>query len=505
LVLDGRQAMFHNNISKIFKSLGRPHDALRHLRTAVALAPQLTAPYYNLGNLQAVLGRHDLAATTLYRALILDPKSSKAADKLTNSVNKLGRTAEALAYLKEIVRLRPEAPEALHNLGIRLIDQDNLAHAFRYLERSVAIEPGYSTAYNSLGLNLHQQNRLDEAIACYDRAVTLDPEIPLTRWNRGLARLLQGRMEDGWEGHEWRGRVNGFPAPASDFPEPLWNGEERPGQIILLHTEQGFGDAVQFMRYAPMVAARGLTVVLRMYRELLGLAQSLEGVTTLIDSEKIVPHFDVQAPLPSLPRAFGTTVETIPNSAYLRAPVDLARRRAAEMAADPANAGRLRVGLVWAGNAAHPNDANRSIPIELLAPLQRDLRWRFVSLQIGPKAGDIARLPHPGDVLDPSRQLKDFADTAAVIEALDLVLTVDTAIAHVAGAVGKPVWVMLPWAPDWRWLLDRTDSPWYPTMRLFRQPAAKDWVSVVAAVATALDELASRRGARAPTAPATSI
>jgi hypothetical protein len=282
-----------------------------------------------------------------------------------------------------------------------------------------------------------------------------------------------GDFENGWREYEWRWKVRSLSTPRP-FTQPQWNGSDITGKTILIYCEQGSGDAIQFVRYAPRVTARGAKVLLECPRELQRLFQRVSGAETVCIEGDPLPPFDLHCPVVSLPLAFGTTLQTIPaNVPYLWG--DGSRKL---------EQGQRHIGLVWAGNPRHKNDRNRSMALKDLAPLSR-VKATLHSLQVGPAQAQIREVSEL-KLIDHAPELKDFADTAALIEALDLVITVDTSVAHLAGAMGKAVWLLLPLVPEWRWMLQRGDSPWYPTMRLFRQTAAKDWAGVVSRV---VDEL----------------
>jgi len=293
--------------------------------------------------------------------------------------------------------------------------------------------------------------------------------------------LVQGRLREGFEKYEWRWKL-GTLVPRG-LPAPRWNGEDLAGRTILLHGEQGYGDTIQGLRYAPLVAARGARVVLEVPQPLMRLAGSVSGVDTLLTAGQALPRLDFVCPLLSLPRACATTLETIPADVpYLAPPPDTLAQWRARLA------GRgLKVGIAWAGSPLHRSDAKRSIDIEKLAPLLQIEGVRWFSLQVGERAGDLARLP-ADHVTDLAPHLSDFAETAAAVAHLDLVISVDTAVVHLAGALARPAWVMLRSQPDWRWLLEREDTPWYPTLRLFRQHDRGDWNEVVARVRAALEQ-----------------
>jgi hypothetical protein len=329
--------------------------------------------------------------------------------------------------------------------------------------------------------------RLDEARASFDRAVGIRPDFAQARWNRAQAMLLAGDFAQGWREHEWR--LKAHPELQRAFAQPLWLGEvPLDGKTILLHAEQGLGDTLQFCRYAPLVAARGGRVVLEVQKPLVDLMRDLPGVAAVVARGEPLPDFDLHCPLLSLPLAFGTRLDTIPaQMPYLGAPAERAAGWEARLTKRP------RIGLVWSGNAGHKRDRARSIPLYALMPVFDLDAATFVSLQKEARAADAAVLKQTAKLIDVGAELETFADTAALIRQLDLVIAVDTSVAHLAGALGKPLWLLLPAAPDWRWLAGREDSPWYPTARLFRQTVTRAWGPVVARVRAALEEMIASR------------
>jgi hypothetical protein len=338
----------------------------------------------------------------------------------------------------------------------------------------------------NLALSLQSSGRLDESMTFSERTIAIDPAHWRARNSLSLLALLRGDYERGWNEYEYRWNLPEHKKP--HYRQPQWTGEDLHGATILLQCERAWGDTIQCLRYVPMVAARGGKIVLRLDRALQRLAASVSTRVIVSPSNVRLPDFDVWCPLFSLPRIFGTRVESIPAEVpYLGVRPGLIERWRERLTNLPG----LRVGLAWAGNPLHVNDFRRSIGLDRLKPLWDMGGASFISLQVGPRAADIALLP-PGKITDVSAELTDFAETAGAIMSLDLVITVDTAIAHLAGALGKPVWVMLPFSPDWRWLLHRNDSPWYPTTRLYRQPAPGDWSDVIASVAADLGALAMK-------------
>jgi hypothetical protein len=382
--------------------------------------------------------------------------------------------------LDEALRIDPGVAEAHNARGTILQQLGRVREAKKAHERAIALRPDFAEALNNLGVLLRKDGETAAALRRYAQAIEIKPDYADAHWNRAVTCLLIGRFEEGWEEFEWRWQVPNFPSARRNFAPPLWRGEALAGKTILLHAEQGLGDALQFLRYVPMVQAGGGRVVFEVQRELARLAKTLAGRPELVVRGEPLPPFDYHAPLLSLPRAFRTSLASIPADVpYLHAdPADVAVWR--DRIPDTEE---LKVGIVWAGSRTHVNDRNRSLDPALLDALLKVAGAKFYSLQLGGNA-------LPGrDVVDLSPWLRDFADTAAAVACLDLVVTVDTSVAHVAGAVGAPVWVLVPKAPDWRWLLERDDSPWYPTMRLFRQSKESDWRPVLARVAQELRKL----------------
>jgi hypothetical protein len=342
-------------------------------------------------------------------------------------------------------------------------------------------------AYSNLGTALTSLGRLDEAVDAYRRALKIAPAHALIHHSLGAALLLKGDFHNGWPEMEWRWKAGAVgPFRPADFAQPMWDGSDPRGRRILLYAEQGFGDTIHFSRYIPLVAARGASLVVLCPKELTRLFQSSfpgSGIA-LIDDPLQVGHFDLQCPLMSLPLIFKTDLQTIPRTIpYLRADPALVNQWRERMKTES----NVRVGLAWTGRSTHPNDRNRSIPAADLAPLAEGRQVDFFNLQLPTAIAQQAQQWIPQlQLIDQTDDIKDFADTAAIIENLDLVIAVDTAVAHLAGAMGKPVWMLLPFAPDWRWMLGRNDSPWYPTMRLFRQTTQGDWPAPIAEVVRAL-------------------
>ncbi len=421
------------------------------------------------------------AAEYLGRAAALDPKLPEAPYNLGNLAEKQGNDAGAAEHFRRAAALRPNFYEAHNNLGAVLLKADDAEGARESLVRAVALKPDVAEPHHNLSSALAELGRYDEALAACRRACALDPAHAQANFTESMLLLVQGKLREGFDKYEWRWKL-GTLVPRG-FPVPLWNGEDIAGRTIFLHGEQGYGDTIQGLRYVPLVAARGGRVVLEVPSPLARLAASVSGVAEFVTAGQTLPRFDLACPLLSLPRAFATTLETIPADVPYLAPPAEAVAQWRERLGGPG----FKVGLAWAGSPLHRSDALRSIPIETFAPLLKVDGVRWFSLQVGERAGDLVRLPAES-ITDLSPHLADFAETAAAVAHLDLVITVDTALAHVAGALARPAWVMLRSRPDWRWMLEREDTPWYPTLRLFRQRRRGDWEEVMTRVRAALKE-----------------
>jgi tetratricopeptide (TPR) repeat protein len=482
LALKPDSAETHINMGILLAREGKPEEARVCYERALVLNPDSVEALCNLGNLFCARGKLDEARACFERAISLSPGVAEVHNNLGVVFRDLGMFDEAQACHERALALKPDYADAQNNLGIIFWDQGKMDDSAASHERALALNPGYSEAYNNLGNTRRSQGRLEEARMCHERALALNPDNVEAKWNLSLVELLTGDFAAGWRDYEIRTRRKNAPRI---FPEPLWRGEPLNGARILLHAEQGLGDTLQFLRYLPLVKDAGGTVILDVQRSLVRLVAELPGVAALVATGDPLPPFDWHCPLMSLPAAFQTSIESIPAQVpYLHVPAEA--KKNAESLKWPEDG--LRVGLVWSGNPLFPEDRLRSISLSGFEALLALHGVRFFSLQMDPAASQLAEVGAP--VIDLEATIGDMADTAALIEKLDLVITVDTAVAHLAGALGKPVWVLLPFAPDWRWLMERADSPWYPTMRLFRQPKFGDWPSVLERVRGELAVLA---------------
>lgn len=460
-------------------------------RQALTFDPAHADSLHFLGLIAFQIGRYDLAVAQIGTAIKLRPQAAHYHCNLANALFHQARLDEAEAAYREALRLAPNDPIAHNNLGNVLRAAGQLDRAEGSYRTALRLKPDFPDAHNGLGVNLSSLGRYAEAEACYREAVRLAPDYAEAHYNIAGTLLLAGRFDEAWPEFEWRWKVTEDRLSARDFAQPIWQGEDISGKVILLHAEQGLGDTLQFCRYAPLVAARGAGVVLEIQPPLQGLLSTLAGVENLVMQGDPLPQFDLHCPLMSLPRAFGTKLETIPAEVpYLKAdPVLVARWSDRVSGFDG-----LRVGLVWAGNPRRFSaelsavDRRRSIALEQFAPLAALPGLVLISLQKGEAAAEIDSAP-PGLVIhDWTHELDNFADTAALIDTLDLVISVDTSVAHLAGALGRPVWLLNRFDTCWRWLLEREDSPWYPGLRQFRQPRPGDWDSVLEKVGVALKQ-----------------
>ena len=466
---------------------GNLSEAERLCREILAEKPNLVGALRLLARTQQTLGRVNEALATYERVLTLRPEDAVVLNSRGGILLKLKQPEDALASYERALALQPNYFEALNNRGAALRELERVDEALASCEQAVALRPDSADAFYNRGVFLSALRRVEEALASYEQAVALRPDFALAHLNRSLTLLLKGNYADGWEEYEWRWKIGAQYIAPRRLDRSQWQGEDLADKKILLYSEQGHGDTIQFLRYAPLVASRGACVILEVPPPLLRLAQQLPCTAQVFASGAAVPGADFICPLGSLPRAFHTTVASIPGEVpYLAAdPAQVAAWRQRLV-----NLGGLCTGLVWAGDPRSQQDRRRSITLAHFATLGDVPGVSFVSLQKGP-AAEQTRSPLNLLVHDWTDELDDFADTAALIEALDLVISVDTSVAHLAGALGKPVWLVNRFDACWRWLLDRDDSPWYPTLRQFRQTKSGDWRGVMVNVREALAQLAA--------------
>lgn len=473
----------HMNLGNVLQAMGRSEEAVAHYRQTLALRPDDAKAQSNLGLTFEAMGRRNEAAASFERAVALQPHNVQARIHLGDVLLAANRLEEARQQYEQVVLLQPDHAVTHSNLGGLLQNLGQSEEAIARYEQALRLQPDYAEAHRNLGTVLQKLDRPEEASRHYEQALALDPRDAEAHLNLALNQLRQGDFAAGWANHEWRWRFDRFSSPRRNFPQPQWNGEPLHGQRILLHGEQGLGDCLQFLRYLPMVQARGGTVILELPAGLRRLAAELAGVELIVFGDPL-PRFDWHCPLMSLPRAFDTNFQNLPATVpYLTIPAEAARKASAF----PWPTEGLRVGLVWAGSPKHANDRQRSLALSHLLPLVGIEGIHFFSLQIGAAAQQLASVTSA--ITDLAPVTTDMADTAAQMEHLDLVIGVDTSVTHLAGALAKPTWLLLPRCADWRWFTEREDSPWYPTMRLFRQRKSGNWSEIVDRVSSALVSL----------------
>lgn len=528
LVQDPKSALFHFHRGTLLTTAHQLPEAIRSFHHAVALKPNFPQAHYNLAN--ALRANHQWKeAIAAYRETIKQqPYFAEAWNNLALSLVHEKEFDEALAAAKKSVEVTPNYGEGWRTLcnvaeqvkdyplaikagehcihllpdshfswfgyGVALNRMDRNDEAVDAYKRALNLKPERVDIWDNLGQTYQSLNRLEEAEATYrktievagqtipdeDRREVNETEYGNRHWHLALLELLRGKLKPGFARYRSRFKeVGGLKRP--DFSRPLWKGEPLHDKVILVTDEQGFGDTLQFCRYLPLMKEQKATIIFSVHKVLEPLFRDWPGKDILITHGEKIPAYDYYASVFDLPHIFGTTLETIPASVpYLPQPAPDETTRLKET-------GKPKIGVVWGGSPAHSNDARRSIPLKLFAELFKDERFQFYSLNRDMKAGDAELLPKLA-VIDLAPRIKDFADGAKIIGQLDLVITCDTATAHLAGGLGKPFWVLLPFAPDWRWLTERSDNPWYPTARLFRQPKISDWADVVKEVSNALKD-----------------
>ena len=486
LSLNQGHSVIFNNLGNALKLSGHTEDAVVAFQKAICLKPDFSEAHYNLGCILNKEGRHDEAIVCYQRAIQYKPDLAEAYYNMGIAYQEKGEDDEAIAHYKAALQCNPGLAEPYINLGGALQKKGEIEAAIGCYQKALQINPCCADAYNNLGSLWKGKRRFDEALDCFRKAIGFNPDLAEAHWNLALQQLLQGNYEEGWKEYEWRSRIKGLESLQTKYEQPLWRGSDIKGRTILIHAEQGMGDTIQFIRYIPLVAQRGAKVIVEAQKELDRLFCGLEGVHDFIPRGNSLPMFDVHCPLLSLPLVFGTVLGTIPGKTpYITVDQALLEQWQHRIGAGH---GRVRVGLAWSGNPRHEADKKRSASLDAFSRFAGLPDVTFFSLQKGIAAEETKNPPKGIKLFDLSEELHDFAETAALIANLDLIVSVDTAVAHLAGALGKTVWTLLPYTPDWRWMLNRDDSPWYPSMRLFRQPSEGDWEGVIALVRAELKE-----------------
>jgi tetratricopeptide (TPR) repeat protein len=484
LTIEPKHADALCNRGNVLTDLKRFEEALRDYDAALKISARDAIVINNRANVLWALDRRDEALRAYETAFAISSKDLSILKDYGSALLFSDREADALRCFESALERKPDDIYFTYKRGTALAKLDRFEEALTCFDRALEFEAENVDALNGRGNVLSALSRAAEAIASYDRALQIAPETPESHWNRSLTLLRQGHFDEGWREYEWRWKTANFTTKPRDFEEPLWLGEEPiVGKTILLHAEQGFGDTIQFGRYIPLVAKLGAKIIVEVQPPLKSIFSNIEGAAAVIGAGEDVPAFDVHCPLLSLPFALKTQIDTIPGDVpYLTA--DPAR--ASKFGSLVRSNGERLIGLAWAGRPTFGGDKTRSIGLERMTSMLSVPGIRFVAIQKDLRPGDseiLAKFPNVDWVGD---QLTDFGDTAGLMSGLDLVISSDTSVVHLAGALERPVWVLLEHTPDWRWLLDRGDCPWYPTARLFRQPNPGDWESVISAVVSEL-------------------
>ncbi len=486
LQINRNAANVHNNMGNVYRDLGRVDEAASSYQKALSIQPDYVDSIVSLGSIFQEQNKLEEAIAMYERAIGMEPNSASVRSNLGMALKDVGRLDEAKTHLQQALALDPNYAIGYSNLGLVLEEMDRVDEAEAMSRKAIALNPNFTDAYHNLAVALHRKCQLQECIASYERAIDLNPQFAEAHMGLAITLMLAGDYPRGLAEYEWRWQLKHIQGPG--LTQPDWQGESLDGKTILLYTEQGFGDTINFIRYVPLIRAQGanVKVIVMCKPAVYRLLQTVDGIDKVVIKGEELPSFDVKAALLSLPRILGTTWETIPTRVpYVKAVPSATEALTGEEALKCLlQTGQLKVGIVWAGNPFHKNDRRRSTSLSYFRQLLEIPGIAFYSLQKGSRTADIT--PDIGNLANLDPLLKDFADTAAIVQQLDLVITIDTSVAHLAGALGKPVWVLLCYCPDWRWRLEREDSPWYPTMRLFRQQQPGDWSELFARVKSAL-------------------
>lgn len=476
------------NLGNTHMAQGDSDAAFACYKKILAVSPNDVSAHNNAGLALRAQGSIEAALEYFNKALALEPLRFDTHANIAHILQAQGKFEAAIEHYRRAISLAPESSLAdLHlRVGNVFLEQENTQKAIESYQGILAIKPDFAKAYSNIGTALLKQGNYHAALEYYRKALALKPDLSEVGWNESLTCLLLGDYGLGWKKYESRWNHPQLKQSRRHYKQPLWLGDEPlEGKTILLHSEQGFGDTIQFCRYARLVSERGAKVLMQVQAPVKRLLSSLDGIHDIFSEDDLLPLFDYQCPLMSLPLALRTTPETIPAfDTYLKAEPDL-------IASWDARLGKRqkpRIGLAWSGRPTFGNDRNRSIPFPQIAKIVSD-RAQFISIQKDVRETDLAALNACSNVAQFGEHIRDFSDTAALVANLDLIVTVDTSVAHLAGALGKPVWILLPFVPDWRWFLERSDSPWYPSATLFRQPDAGNWAAVFERVESELERL----------------
>jgi tetratricopeptide (TPR) repeat protein len=519
-------AAYYLNRGLIYKRLQEYESAISDYQKAIKLEPKSWQAYSNLGDTYLAQEQHDQAIDTYKKVIQLNPVYKNSYHNIANaylwkklhheaieyyqktlaidhqcveSLNGMGVSLHALEKhdaaincYKKVLQINPNCAQAYANWGLLLTDLNRPQEASEKHKKTIELEPNSAHFYSNLGISYKEQNQIDPALKALQKAVDLDPQDVKARFNLSITQLVAGDFEHGWINYESRFKLPERKRGEYHFPQPIWQGEDLSGKTLFIHIEQGLGDTIQFVRYIPLVMQYGGNIILESQKELLTLLQAQFPTITVIPRWNPPAEFDYHIAIMSLPLLFKTTLETIPAAGGYLKNID---PRSTNWVGDdrlevllPDNTKHLKVGIVWAGGELHKNNKNRSLSLEVLKPIFNNKNVDFYSLQYGKRAQDLESYGLSTQIKDLSPCINDFADTAAILKKLDILISVDTAVAHLGGALGIPTWILLPYAPDFRWLLNTENSPWYNSVRLFRQPKVGDRQSVITQLNIALKQ-----------------
>ncbi|TAN41104.1 MAG: tetratricopeptide repeat protein [Nitrospirae bacterium] len=470
----------HYNLANILHETGNAEEAIAHYRFAITLAPDLMEAYNNIAGALNEAGRFDEALDYIEKVLTANPLYAGAYITKGNICAALEQWDKALNSYRKALEITPRNHDIFYNMANIKKITGNISEALTLYRETLKLKPDYPDAWNNLGAALKRTGNISEAVECYRKAIDLSPYNEDAHLNYAIALLLSGRFEEGWKEYEWRLKTRNVYRREN---QREWNGAKLNGETVLLYADQGYGDTIQCARYIPMVKAMGAgKIILECQPELISLMEKISCIDSISPRKTELVAFDLCCALFSLPLIFDTDLENIPASVpYLQAPERIVSKWKNRL---KLHEDMLNVGLVWAGSPSYQEDKSRSLDLKMFLPMLKlkEDNIAFFSLQKGLAAKEILSVPEDLRPTDLSGEIDDFSDTAAIMEQLSLIITVDTASAHLAGALGKPVWTLVPEDPDWRWLLEREDSPWYPTMKLFRRTAEADWHKLVLSI-----------------------
>ena len=480
-------AEIYCNRGTALKELGRLDEALLDYEKAINHKLDFAQAYYNRGNALKELQRFNDAMSDYNKAIEIKPDYAESYNNLGNVLKELKRFDEAIFHYEKAISIKSDYAESYSNCGLVLQQIKRLDDALLYCKKAVLIKPQDADLHINYGNALQENRQFDEALFSYEKALVLRPEYPEAHWNLSLHNLLVGNLNAGWKGYEWRWKCKKMlkNIPVRNFSQPLWLGAQSPkDKTILLYAEQGLGDTIQFCRYVPLVAQLGAKIVLEIQAPLVKLLSHSEGVGQVFTQGDQLPEFDFQCPLLSLPLVFRTEIDSIPQAVHIH----LDEMKLKYWQAQLGTRKTMRVGIVWSGNPSHKNDHNRSMALSDLIPFLPS-ECEIFSLQKEIRDHDREVLTKNPKIRHFGNVLQDFTDTAVLCQLMDLIISVDTSIVHLAGSIGKRTWVLVPYDPDWRWLLERSDSPWYPSAELFRQEEHGNWNSPLRKIKTRLEEM----------------